>query len=223
MRLLLVEDEKDMAEAIVVSFQRRVDAVDWAPSIETARDALAVSRYDVVILDILLPDGNGADVLRERRARRDATPILILTGMTAIEDRVSALEAGADDYLVKPFDLRELQARVRALARRGGRDRGGVVKFGRLTIDTAGRVACCNGAALPLTRREFSLLEALAANRIQIVSKERLYERMFSLDEEEVGLNAIETYVARLRRKLEGSGVAIRTLRGLGYQLICKD
>ena len=212
-----------MAEAIVASFQRRGDAVDWVASVEEARDTLAINSYDVVILDINLPDGKGTEVLRERRARRDATPVLMLTARMAIEDRVAALDLGADDYLVKPFDLRELQARVRALARRAGEDRGGLVEFGRLTLDPAGRIARCEGAALSLTRREFSLLEALMANRTRIMPKERLFERMFSMDEEEVGMNAIETYVARLRRKLEGSGVAIRTLRGLGYQLVRED
>ena len=147
----------------------------------------------------------------------------MLTARMAVEDRVAALDIGADDYLVKPFDLRELQARVRALGRRAGPDRGGVIEFGRLAVDPAGRVASCGGAPLSLTRREFSLLEALMANRTRIMPKERLFDRIFSMDEEEIGLNAIETYVARLRRKLEGSGVAIRTLRGLGYQLVRLD
>jgi len=124
---------------------------------------------------------------------------------------------------VKPFDLRELQARVRALERRAGGDRSGVIEFGRLSLDPAGQVAACDGAPLPLTRREFSLIEALMANRTRIMSKQRLFDRMFCMDEEEVGLNAIETYVARLRRKLDGTGVGIRTLRGLGYQLVRED
>ena len=130
----------------------------------------------------------------------------MLTARMAVEDRVAALDIGADDYLVKPFDLRELQARVRALGRRSGPDRGGMIEFGRLALDPAGRVASCDGAPLSLTRREFSLLEALMANRARVMPKERLFDRMFSMDEEEIGLNAIETYVARLRRKLEGSG-----------------
>ena len=109
---------------------------------------------------------------------------------------------------------------MRALARRSGPDRGGIIEFGRLAVDPAGRVASCEGTPLSLTRREFSLLEALMANRARVMPKERLFDRIFSMDDEEIGLNAIETYVARLRRKLEGSGVAIRTLRGLGYQLV---
>ena len=223
MRLLVVEDTEDVAEAITASFQRRGDAVDWVGSVGGACDALAVNDYDVVILDINLPDGQGTEVLRDLRRRRRPTPVLMLTARMAVEDRVSALDGGADDYLVKPFDLRELQARVRALGRRAGSDRAGVIEFGRLGIDVAGQVVTCDGAPLALTRREFSLLEALMANRTRIMAKERLFERMFSMDEEEIGLNAIETYVARLRRKLEGKGVAIRTLRGLGYQLVATD
>lgn len=220
MRLLLVEDVEDVAEAIVSSFVRRGDAIDRVATVADAQDTLAVNDYEVIVLDINLPDGDGRTILQGLRSQRRATPVLMLTARMAVEDRVSALDNGADDYLVKPFDLRELQARVRALGRRTGAERGGLVEFGRLTLDAAGQIATCDGTPLQLTRREFSLLEALMANRTRIMPKERLFDRMFSMDEEEIGLNAIETYVARLRRKLEGSGVGIRTLRGLGYQLV---
>ena len=223
MRLLLVEDTADVAEAIAASFARRGDAVDSVGTVDDAIGMLAVNDYEVVILDINLPDGEGTEVLRSLRRQRRPTPVLMLTARLAVEERVAALDIGADDYLTKPFDLRELQARVRALARRSGPDRGGIVEFGRLAIDPAGRVASCEGVPLSLTRREFSLLEALMANRARVMPKERLFDRIFSMDDEEIGLNAIETYVARLRRKLEGSGVAIRTLRGLGYQLVRQD
>lgn len=223
MRLLLLEDAEDVAEAIVASFQRRGDAVDAVGTVADAEDVLAVNDYDVVILDINLPDGEGTEVLRRLRRQRKPTPVLMLTARMAVEDRVAALDIGADDYLVKPFDLRELEARVRALGRRSGPDRSGVIEFGSLALDPAGRVARSGGEPLQLTRREFSLLEALMANRSRVMPKERLFDRMFSMDEEEVGMNAIETYVARLRRKLEGSGVGIRTLRGLGYQLVRVD
>ena len=169
-----------------------------------------------------LPGGEGTEVVQFMRRRRDTTPILILTARMAVEDRVAALDIGADDYLVKPFDLRELQARVRALCRRAGQDRSGIIEFGGLALDAAGRIATAGETPLPLTRREFSLLEALMANRTRVMPKERLFDRIFSIDEE-AGLNAIETYVARLRRKLDGSGVEIRTLRGLGYQLVRTD
>ena len=207
MRLLLVEDTDDVADAIAACFARRGDAIDCVGSVEAAQETLAVNDYEVIILDINLPDGKGTEVLRALRRQRKPTPVLMLTARMAVEDRVAALDFGADDYLVKPFDLRELQARVRALGRRAGPDRSGIIEFGRLAVDPAGRVATSGGAPLSLTRREFSLLEALIANRTRIMPKERLFDRIFSMDEEEVGLNAIETYVARLRRKLEGSGV----------------
>lgn len=220
MRVLLVEDTADVAEAIVATFTRRGDAIDCVETVAAAYETLAVNDYEVILLDINLPDGQGTEVLRTLRRQRKPTPVLMLTARMAVEDRVAALDIGADDYLVKPFDLRELQARVRALARRAGSDLSGIIEFGGLTVDPAGRVAACAGVPLSLTRREFSLLEALIANRTRITPKERLFDRIFSMDDEEVGMNAIETYVARLRRKLEGSGVAIRTLRGLGYQLV---
>ena len=220
MRVLLVEDTADVADAIAASFARRGDAIDCVESVQAAEDTLAVNDYEVIILDINLPDGQGTEVLRTLRRQRKPTPVLMLTARMAVEDRVAALDIGADDYLVKPFDLRELQARVRALRRRSGSDRSGIIEFGSLTLDPAGRVATRGGEAMSLTRREFSLLEALMANRTRIMPKERLFDWLFSMDEEEIGLNAIETHVARLRRKLEGSGVAIRTLRGLGYQLV---
>ena len=220
MRLLLVEDTSDVAEAIAASFARRGDAVDSVGTVDDAIGMLAVNDYEVVVLDINLPDGEGTEVLKSLRRQRRPTPVLMLTARLAVEERVAALDIGADDYLTKPFDLRELHARVRALARRSGPDRGGIIEFGRLMVDPAGRVASCEGEPLSLTRREFSLLEALMANRARVMPKERLHDRIFSMDEEDIGLNAIETYVARLRRKLEGSGVAVRTLRGLGYQLV---
>jgi two-component system response regulator TctD len=223
MRLLLVEDTQDVAEAIVASFSRRGDAVDHAATVAEARDALAVQAYDVVVLDINLPDGSGTDVLAEIRSAHDPTPVLMLTARTEVDDRVSALDSGADDYLVKPFDLRELEARVRALARRKGSERGPVIEYGDIVFDPAGRTAWRGAAPLQLSQREFSLLEALLASRGRVISKERIFERMFSFDDEEVGLNAIEIYVSRLRKKLEGSRVSIRTLRGLGYQIVADD
>lgn len=223
MRLLLVEDTQDVAEAIGASFSRRGDAVDCAATVAEARDALAVQDYDVVMLDINLPDGTGTDVLTAMRSAHDPTPVLMLTARTEVDDRVSALDSGADDYLVKPFDLRELEARVRALARRQGTERGPVIEYGDIVFDPAGQTAWRGAEPLQLSRREFSLLEALLASRGRVISKEQIFERMFSFSDDEVGLNAIEIYVSRLRKKLEGSRVSIRTLRGLGYQLVDDD
>lgn len=220
MRLLLVEDTADLAEAIVVSFRRRGDAIDHAVDHASATACLAASNYDVVILDLGLPDGDGISVLTGLRQHDATTPVLILTARLGIEDRVRSLDLGADDYLVKPFDIRELAARVRALARRAVVERQTCIEYGDLRVDPAGRTVTCGQRDIELSRREFSLLEALLANRGRVASKERLYSRLFTYDEQDVGTNAIELYVSRLRRKLDCSGVRIRTLRGLGYQLV---
>jgi len=223
MRILLVEDTSDVADAIVEHFRRRGDAVDRAASCAAAGDALAVQGYDLVILDVNLPDGSGIGLLRGLRAARDATPVLVLTARLAVEDRVEALDLGADDYLMKPFDLRELEARARALARRRAGEAAGVIEYGDLRFDPAGRTAEIGGRPVALTKREFSLLETLIANRGRVMPKEAIFDKMFAFDAEEVGLNAVELYVGRLRRKLEPSRVGIRTLRGLGYQLVADD
>ena len=219
MRVLLVEDTEDVAEAIVANFSRSGHAVDRVTGCGAARDAVAVQDYDLVILDINLPDGSGFDFLRGLRGAKNATPILVVTARREVEDRIGALDIGADDYLMKPFDLRELEARARALIRRGSGERSGVVAYGRLSLDPAGRTATIAGAPLQLTRREFSVLEILMRNRGRVMPKERIFEKLFSFDDQEVGLNAVELYIARLRRKLAGSGLAIRNLRGLGYQI----
>lgn len=219
-RLLLVEDTVDVAEAILARFTQRGDAIDFAASLQAARDCLSVQQYDVVILDINLPDGRGTDILRDLRQRRDMTPVLMLTARLDVEDRVATLDIGADDYLIKPFDLRELEARVRALSRRGSPDRAGIIQFGNLTFDPAGRTLYLGETPVSLTRREFALVEIMMANRGRVISKERIYEHMFTFNEDDVRLNAIEIYVARVRKKIDGSDVSILTLRGLGYQLV---
>ncbi len=220
MRILLLEDTPDVADAIVARFKRRGDAVDHVSTVAAAKDGLAVQDYDVAILDIGLPDGSGTEVLCVLRDAHATTPVLMLTARSAIDDRVAALDRGADDYLVKPFDLRELEARVRALSRRASNDRGGIIELGDIVFDPAGCTASLRGEVLPLTRREFSLLEMLLANRGRVVPKERIFERMFAFNDEPTSFNAVEIQIGRLRRKLEGSGVMIRTLRGLGYQLV---
>ncbi|HSF91733.1 MAG TPA: response regulator transcription factor [Paracoccaceae bacterium] len=223
MRLLLLEDTPDVAEAVVASFARSGAAVDHAASVADARDLLAVQSYEVLVLDINLPDGSGTDLLAELRRAGNTVPVLMLTAQFEVEDRVAALDSGADDYLVKPFDLRELEARVRALARREGSEKSGAMTLGRLSFDPAARMAQIDDADIALTRRELSLLETLLRNHRRVMSKERIFDSMFSFDDSEVGLNAVEIYIARLRKKLDGSGVAIRTLRGLGYQLVTTD
>jgi two-component system response regulator TctD len=219
MRILLVEDTEDVAEPIVATFSRHGHAVDHMATREAAEDALAVQEYDLIILDLMLPDGSGLEVLRGLRSAHCPTPVLVLTARFDVDDRVDALDTGADDYLTKPFDLRELEARARALIRRQCEVRSGVVLYGDLSLDVAARTASVQGTPLPLTRREFRLLEILLANRGRVIPKDRLFDKLFSFEETDVGLNAIELYIGRLRRKLAASKVSIRTLRGLGYQL----
>ena len=223
MRLLLVEDTEDVADAIVASFERRGDAVDLVTSVDEAKSAIAVQEYDVILLDIGLPDGLGTEVLRSARDRGIRTPILMLTARSEIEDRVAALDKGADDYLVKPFDLRELHARVRAMVRRQDADRSGIIEFGDIMFDPAGLTVEVSGNPISLARREFNLLEILMINRERVVPKEKIFGCMFSFNDEDVNLNAVELYVGRLRKKLCKSRVAIKTLRGLGYQLVNDD
>ncbi len=223
MRLLLIEDTEDVAHAVVSALARDGHAVDHAPDCAQAEDALAVQDYDVVILDINLPDGSGIDLLRDMRKRRNAAPVLMLTARLDVEDRVEALDIGADDYLMKPFDLRELEARVRALVRRGADQRTGVIEYGDLALDPAGRTVTVMAAPIALTRREFAVLEILIVNRGRVMSKDRIFEWMFGFDDEEIGTNAVELYISRLRKKLASSRVSIRTLRGLGYHLYHDD
>jgi len=223
MRLLLVEDTVDVAEAIVASFGRRGDAVDHVTYDEEAESSLLVQEYDVIILDIGLPDGAGTDILASLRHRGNPTPVLMLTARSDIEDRVAALDKGADDYMVKPFDLRELHARVRAMIRRQDVDRSGVIEFGDITFDPAGLTVAVKDSPVALARREFNLLEILLANRERVVPKDRLLERMYAFNDEDVNVNAVELYVGRLRKKLRNSRVTIKTLRRLGYQLVDED
>lgn len=223
MRLLLVEDTADVADAIVASFGHRGDAVDHVNSVEDALGALAVQDYDVIILDIGLPDGLGTDILASLRSRGTPTPVMMLTARSNIEDRVAALDKGADDYLIKPFDLRELHARVRAMLRRQDVDRSGVIEFGDITFDPAGLTVEVKGRPVALVRREFNVLEILLANRERVVPKDKLLERMYAFNDEDVSPNAVELYVGRLRKKLCNSQITIKTLRGLGYQLVDGD
>jgi two-component system response regulator TctD len=218
-RILVVEDTADIGEAIVARLERMGHAVDWERDGEAAGDMLGVQDYDLLVLDIMLPGRDGIALLKELRARRRSTPVLVLTARSGVEDRVGALDLGADDYLVKPFDYRELEARARALLRRRTGDSSNVLTCGDVTIDRAARLAAVQGRPLDLTRRELTVLEILATRPGRIVSKDDLLDQIYSFDQEP-SPNAVEQYVTRIRRKLTGSAVEIRTLRGLGYQLV---
>lgn len=218
MRLLVVEDHPILADGLVKALKAADYAVDHADSGEAADHMLAAQPYDAVILDIGLPKLDGYEVLRRMRRRGSKTPVLMLTARDALEDRVKGLDLGADDYLTKPYDLPELEARVRALIRRGQSGGGAELRHGELALDTAGRRATIKGIPLDLSARELGVLEVLMLRVGRVVSKEQLAEQLYGWGEE-VGANAIEVYVHRLRKKLEPAGVSVRTIRGLGYLL----
>lgn len=219
MRVLMVEDAIDLAEATQRRLARSGMACDLAHNLSDARACLEVQEYDAVILDINLPDGSGADLLAEMRRAGLRVPFLVLTAQFSVDDKLSAFSLGADDYLVKPFDHRELEARLHAIQRRGTGDRAAEVVIGDLGYNATTGVATLGGRPLSLTRREFSLLGLLVRNRGQILSKERLLDGLYGFDDAAAGVNAIELYVARLRKRLAGGQVEIHTLRGLGYRL----
>jgi DNA-binding response OmpR family regulator len=218
MRLLLVEDNEALAASVAKAFRGKGYAVDSVTTVEDATAALQTQPYDLLILDLGLPDGDGVDVLRRLRRSKSRLPVLVLTARASLQNRVSGLNLGADDYLVKPFALEELEARAGALIRRGIGGSGAVLTHGRLTLDTAGRIASIDGVPLELPRRELCLLELLLLRAGQVVEKQALLEKLFSYDDEP-GVNAIELYVHRLRKKLEPAGIHVRTIRGLGYLL----
>jgi two-component system OmpR family response regulator len=218
MRILIVEDDPVLADGLTRSLRHAEYAVDCATDGGKADHILAAQSYDLVILDLGLPQLDGFEVLRRLRRRGAKVPVLMLTARDALQDRVRGLDLGADDYLTKPFDLPELEARVRALIRRGQSGGTSLLVHGPLSLDTAGRRATLGGEPLDLSAREFGVLEVLMMRTGRVVGKEQLAEQLYGW-EEEVGANAIEVYVHRLRRKLEPAGVSIRTIRGLGYLL----
>lgn len=218
MRILVVEDTADIAEAVVMRLTAIGHAVDWERDGRMAAELLQVQAYDLVVLDLTLPGEDGITILKEMRARRVSTPVLVITARSAVDERIGALDLGADDYLIKPFDYRELEARARALLRRRAGQSDNVLRYGPLSIDQAGRVAMIGDQPLNLTRRELTVLEILAARPEHIVPKEEIVEHLFNFDQEP-SLNAVEQFVARLRRKLGAAPIEIRTVRGLGYQL----
>ncbi|MDJ1156806.1 response regulator transcription factor [Chelatococcus sp. SYSU_G07232] len=219
MRILLVEDTRDVGEAIVARLTRCGHAVDWEMDGQAAAEILDFTAYDLVILDIMLPGIDGFSILQRLRAARNDTPVLVLTARSEVEDRVSALDLGADDYLVKPFDFRELEARTRVLLRRREGRATNVLVCGDIVLDRSARAVRIGNREVNLKRRELTLLEILVSRPGRVFSKEELLDQIFGF-EEASGPNVIELYVGRLRRKLEGARAEIRTIRGLGYQLV---
>lgn len=218
MRVLLVEDDPVLADGLMRILRRSNHVVTHESSGKNADHLLTTQQYDLVILDMGLPDMDGSEVLRRLRHRSVKVPVLILTARDNVEDRVQGLDYGADDYLAKPFDLLELEARIRALLRRGQSASSALLQIGELSLDTVGRRAMLHGEPLELSAREISVLEMLMLREGRVVSKDLLCDQMTDLGEE-MSSNAIEVYVHRLRKKIEAGNVNIRTLRGLGYML----
>lgn len=220
MGLLLVEDDEVLRDGLTRTLQQSSFQVEGTAFGRVALEKLQSKSFDVMILDLGLPDMFGLDVLRQARAMGHDMPVLILTALDAPADRVNGLNAGADDYLGKPFDLSELEARLRALMRRLSLPvaANNSIIFGRLRFDSSQMLAYVGEALIDLSTREARLLECLLRQPGQVVSKERLVEQL-SDEEQVLGLNAIEVYMHRLRKKLEPHSVNIRTVRGLGYLL----
>jgi two-component system OmpR family response regulator/two-component system response regulator QseB len=214
MRILLVEDDPLLGDAVQAGLKQAGHAVDWAQDGIAAETALAAEDYAAVVLDLGLPRKGGLEVLRSLRARKRSLPVLVLTARDTVEDRITGLDAGADDYLVKPFDLGELNARLRALLRRAGGQPAPVLAAAGITLDPATRTVSSAGKPVEVSAREFALLEALMQHPGRALSRAQLEEQLYGWGEE-VGSNAVEVHVHNLRRKLGPD--AIRTLRGVGY------
>ena len=218
MKILLVEDDPILGEAVVLATRQAGFAIDWTRDGVAAETALAGFTYDVMLLDLGLPRREGLEVLRNLRKRGKTLPVMILTARDTVEDRVRGLDAGADDYLLKPFSLDELLARLRALLRRAHGVADPRICMGQLCFDSVKRQVSVGASPLVLSAREVEVLEILLHHAGRVTAKEAIADRLAGWDEG-VGENAVEVYIHRLRRKLEGSGVGIRTLRGLGYLL----
>jgi two-component system OmpR family response regulator len=218
MRVLIVEDDKVLADGLTRYLQQTGYIVDVASSGTEADAVLNSEAFGLVILDIGLPGLDGFEVLRRIRRRSRYTPVLVLTARDALEDRVHGLDLGADDYLVKPFALQELEARVRAVVRRGQTPEGAKLSYGDLVMDTDARRAWLAEHPLKLTAREWHVLEFLVTRAGKIVSKEQIVSAISRWDSE-VSYNAVEVHISRLRSKLESAGLRIHSIRGFGYYL----
>jgi two-component system response regulator TctD len=218
MRFLLIEDNQKLAESVTDRLGLDGHVVDHAGDLQTAWDFVAVSEYDLILLDINLPDGDGRSFLSRHRQARLRTPVIVLTARSEVSDRVRILDLGADDYMVKPIDFAELEARCRAVLRRRGGEAQNLTVLGNLGFDSHAGILKYGERDIQLRTRELRLFEIFAKSPGQIFSKSALMERLI-FHEDDMSENAIEVYVGRLRRHLEGSSVRITTLRGLGYKL----
>ncbi|HEY3700596.1 MAG TPA: response regulator [Spongiibacteraceae bacterium] len=218
MRILLVEDDQALGQAVLRSLQYAGYAADLVDTGKAALHALNVEHFDLLLLDLGLPDGDGSDVVRELRQCQITLPILILSARDAVEGRIKALDLGADDYMVKPVEISELCARIRALLRRHAGSAAPQLILGKLVLDLTGKQAFIDSIRIDYSVREWSVLEYLALHAGQVISKEQLIQAIVNWDRE-LSANAIEAYVHRVRGKLGDCGVIIRTVRGFGYML----
>jgi two-component system OmpR family response regulator len=216
MRILLIEDDTVLGAAVRDQISGDGQSVDWVTRLDAAGDAMAVAAYDLVLLDLMLPDGRGIGFLKALRARGDVTPVIILTALDQVSDRIDGLNAGADDYLVKPFNLAELSARIGSVARRYAGNPNPIIYHGALEVDLASRTIRHEGKPVLLTAREWALFDAFLSRPGQLLSKAQLEDKLYAFGAE-IESNTIEVHVSRLRKKL-GPGV-IETERGLGYRL----
>jgi len=216
MRVLLVEDDPILGGAVRDQVAADAHTVDWATHLQQARDCVGTVKYDLILLDLVLPDGRGLDFLKTLRTGGNRTPVIILTARDQITDRIAGLNGGADDYLVKPFDLSELSARMGAVARRYSGNPNPLVEIGDLTVDLAARTILRGGTPIALTSREWVIFEAFVQRPRALISKSQMEERLYSFDAD-VESNTIEVYVGRIRKKL-GHDVIV-TERGMGYRL----
>ncbi|MFQ5622612.1 MAG: response regulator transcription factor [Paracoccaceae bacterium] len=219
MRFLLIEDNASLGASVKERLALDGHAIDWAQDLAAAEDCLGVASYDLILLDIMLPDGDGREFLRRHRAASRDTPVVVLTARSQVSDRVDVLDLGADDYITKPFDFSELEARCRAVLRRRIGSASNKKRLGDLEFDALAATVTVGRSVRELRNRELRLMEILSAKPGMIFSKAQLVDRLFSFSEE-ISENAIEVYVGRLRRKLEGSSVRIETVRGVGYRMV---
>lgn len=218
MRILLVEDDQALAEGLGALLRQAGYAVDWVSDGASAEALAAAESFDLVILDLNLPQMDGLWVLRAMRARRNGAAVMILTARSAPEERIKGLDLGADDYLIKPFDVGEFEARVRSLLRRQAGLKSSEVTFGHLSMDLKTRSFTLYGEAMDLPARERDLLELLILKSGKVVTREAIVQSLTTL-EEELSANAIELYASRLRKRLQTAGLVLRTARGIGYYL----
>ena len=221
MRFLLIEDNQALANAVIERLSLDSHIVDHAADLTTAWDYTATAEYDLILLDIMLPDGDGRSFLEQHRSAKSRTPVIVLTARSEVSDRVGILDLGADDYMVKPIDFSELEARCRAVLRRQTGAAQNTISFGGIEYDSLAATLKVSGTEVKLRTKELRLFEVFINAPNQIFPKSQLLDRLFSYDVE-ASENAIEVYVGRLRKHLSGSNVSITTVRGLGYKLECQ-